>query len=105
MYVSRLTRMLLVFALCTLPLVSPAQEVTIRYKQLTLNADYRLAPGKSIQDGVILLTHGGLAHRDMESLTYIRKLFYERGYNTLAINLSLGIDNRHGMYDLSLIHI
>ena len=40
----------------------------------------------------------------MESLVYLRKLLYERGYNTLAINLSLGLDNRHGMYDCTQTH-
>lgn len=79
-----------------------AKEVALPYKGLTLNADLEFANGKQLGDGVILITHGGLAHRDMEVITYLRTLLHERGYNTLAINLSLGLNNRHGMYDCAV---
>lgn len=81
-----------------------ATEMTLPYKGLTLNADLSLAPGKTLADGVILITHGSLAHRDMEMLMSLRNLLREKAYNTLAINLSLGIDNRHGMYDCKTTH-
>ena len=42
-----------------------AKEVTLRHKGLTLNANLELVAGKTLADGVILITHGGLAHRDM----------------------------------------
>jgi pimeloyl-ACP methyl ester carboxylesterase len=76
-----------------------ADEVTLPYKGLTLNADFEPAAGKKPADGVILITHGALAHRGMELIVYLQNLLKQRGYNTLAINLSLGINNRHGMYD------
>ena len=79
-----------------------ADEVTLPYKGLTLNANLELARNKTISNGVILITHGGLAHRDMEIITYLQKLLNERGYNTLAINLSLGLNNRHGRYDCAV---
>ncbi len=81
-----------------------AAELTLPYKGLTLNAKLELAPGKTRADGVILITHAGLAHRGMELYLYLQKLFKERGYNTLAINLSLGLNNRHGMYDCQVSH-
>lgn len=81
-----------------------ADEVTLRYKGLTLNADLTLAPGKTVSDEVILITHGSLAHRDMETIASFRTLLNERGYNTLAINLGLGLDNRHGMYECKTTH-
>lgn len=81
-----------------------ADEVTLRHKGLTLNADLVLAENKHIADGVILITHGALAHRGMEAIVYLQALFRERGHNTLAINLSLGRDNRHGMYDCKVTH-
>lgn len=94
--------------LCLLVSVSawPAQaeEVTLPHKGLTLNAGLDLAAGRTVADGVIVITHGMLAHRDMEALTYLRSLFAERGYSTLSINLGLGIDNRHGMYDCNVAH-
>jgi pimeloyl-ACP methyl ester carboxylesterase len=76
-----------------------ANEVTVAHQGMTLNAGLELAAGRTVADGAILITHGALAHRDMETLTYFRQLLKEQGYNTLAINLSLGLDNRHGMYD------
>jgi len=81
-----------------------AAEVSIQYKGLTLNADYQLAAGKNAGDGVVLMTHGALAHRDLESMAYIRQLLIGKGHNILAINLSLGLNNRHGMYDCSITH-
>lgn len=81
-----------------------AEEVTLPHKGLTLNANLELAPGKKLSDGVILITHGALAHRRMEIVTTLQKLFKERGYSTLAINLSLGINNRSGMYDCKVTH-
>lgn len=81
-----------------------AKEVTLQYQGLTLNANLELAAGKKIADGVILITHGSLAHRGMESLVNFQTLFKEKGYNTLAINLSLGLNNRHGMYDCGIPH-
>jgi pimeloyl-ACP methyl ester carboxylesterase len=94
-----LVRTLCFCALCLSPALLQAKEVTLQHNGLTLNAEYQLAPGKTPADGVILITHGALAHRDMEVISYMRRLLKERGYNTLAINLSLGVDNRHGMYD------
>lgn len=81
-----------------------ANEVALPYKGITLNANLELAAGKKLDDGVILITHGALAYNGMEIIVYLRKLFKERGYNTLAINLSLGINNRHGMYDCKVTH-
>ena len=81
-----------------------ADEVNLPYKNLRLNADLTLAPGKKVADGVVLITHGSLAHRDMEMLVAMRNLLRDKGFNTLAINLSLGLDNRHGMYDCKTTH-
>lgn len=94
----------LILAVSNAVSLAQADEVTLPYKGLTLNADLTLAPNKTAADGVILLTHGSLAHRDMETIATLRKLLNERGYNTLAINLSLGLDNRHGMYECKTTH-
>ena len=79
-----------------------AQEVSFPYKGLTLNANLELAANSKIADGVILITHGGLGHYGMEVMVYLQKLLKDRGYNSLAINLSLGINNRHGTYDCAI---
>jgi pimeloyl-ACP methyl ester carboxylesterase len=84
--------------------VIQAKEATLKHKGLTLNANVELAAGMTLADGAILITHGALAHYGMETVVYLQKLFKDRGHNTLAINLSLGLDNRHGMYDCKVIH-
>ncbi len=81
-----------------------ASEVTLPHKGLTLNANLEMAAGKKLADGVILITHGTLAHRGMETIAYLQNLLKEKGYNTLAINLSLGLNNRHEMYDCKVTH-
>ena len=81
-----------------------ANEVTQSYKGLILNANLDLAAGKTVSDGVILITHAGLATRSMELYVYLQKLLKEKGYSTLAINLSLGLNNRHGMYNCKVTH-
>lgn len=85
---------------------APAQasEVTQTYKGMVLNANLELAAGKKTSDGVILITHGGLLHRSSETIVYLQKLFKERGYNSLAINFSLGLNHRHGNYDCKVPH-
>lgn len=80
-----------------------AQEVRIEHKGLTLNAKLERAQAGA-DDQIILITHGALAHRGMELIAGLQERFKERGLNTLAINLSLGVDDRHGMYDCSIAH-
>ncbi len=60
-----------------------ADEVTLRHKGLMLNASLDLAAGKQLTDGVMLITHGGLAHRDMEIITALQTLLKQKGYSTL----------------------
>ena len=81
-----------------------AKEVKINHGGLTLNADLELAGGKTLADGVVLMTHGLLAHKGMEIMTALKGLLAEWGLNTLAINLSLDLDDRHGMVDCPTPH-
>ena len=83
---------------------APAEEVKINHGGLTLNADLELAGGKTLADGVVLMTHGLLAHKGMEIMTALKGLLAEWGLNTLAINLSLDLDDRHGMVDCPTPH-
>lgn len=94
----------LLFACLLLSLPARAEEVTLPYKGLTLNANLEIADDKTFSDGVLLITHGTLAHNKMEIIATVQGLLKERGFNTLAINLSLAIDNRHGMYDCAVTH-
>ena len=99
-----IVRIISAIALCIYTVSIPAKEVRLNYRGLSLNADLMLATGNIVDQRVILITHGALAHRNMEFLVYLRKLLKDKGYNTLAINLSLGIPNRHGMFDCGNVH-
>jgi pimeloyl-ACP methyl ester carboxylesterase len=81
-----------------------AEEVTLRYQGLTLNGERVMAEGKQMSDGILLLTHGTLAHNKMEIIASLQELLADSEVSTLAINLSLGVDNRHGAYDCSVPH-
>lgn len=81
-----------------------AEEVKLEHEDMVLNAELSLAEGRSLEDGVILMTHGTLAHARMEIMRSLQSVFKEYGYNTLAINLSLGQSDRHGMYDCADTH-
>ena len=78
--------------------------VDISYKGLKLNGNMELADGKKLSDGIILMTHGTLAHGRMEIMSSLQEMFKERGISTLSITLGLGISDRQGMYDCKVPH-
>ena len=90
--------------LCAASITAHAEEIKIKPGALTLNGQLELAEGKTLKDGVVLIVHGTLAHNDMDLLRNLREVLNGRGLNTLAINLSLGLDDRHGMYDCAKPH-
>ena len=73
-------------------------------KNLRANGNLQLADDKTIRDGIVLITHGTLAHNRMEVIRTMQDLLAERGFSTLAITLTLGIDDRKGMYDCAMPH-
>ena len=81
-----------------------ATEVSQVSKGITLNANLELASGKVIGKNIILMTHGTLAHGNMEIMSQLQGLFKENELDSLSINLGLGIDNRKGMYDCATTH-
>jgi len=80
------------------------RDVTINYEGLALNARLVTADDSSLSDNAILITHGTLAHNGMEVIKGIQAALADRGHNSLAITLSLGLDNRVGMYDCKVLH-
>lgn len=92
-------RYLLALALL-LPGLAAAENVSLKHQGLTLNANLEMAPGKSLKDGVILMTHGTLAHGRMEIMAALQEAMKARGYSSLSINLSYATDNRaYAMFD------
>jgi pimeloyl-ACP methyl ester carboxylesterase len=86
-------------ALCTAAFDVPARAVTVPHAGQTLGAELELARGRVLADGVILMVHGTMAHRDMDAMRHLRRLLQDKGHSTLSINLSLGRDRREGMFD------
>lgn len=76
-----------------------AKPVTATFDGLQLNAELRLAEGKSLQDGVVLMMPSPLGHHRMEIIVNTQDVLTQRGYNTLAPSLSLGYDNRRWYLD------
>lgn len=86
-----------------LPALALAENVSLKFHDLTLNANLEMAPGKTMQDGVILMTHGTLAHGRMEIMATLQEALKARGFNSLSINLSYGVNNRaYVMHDCAL---
>jgi len=81
-----------------------AEEVRLKHGGLTLNARLVVASEKTLADGVIVIVHGTLAHSGSGTIAGLASTLGERGLSTLAINLSLGIDDRQGMYDCGATH-
>jgi pimeloyl-ACP methyl ester carboxylesterase len=80
-----------------------AEEVKLVHNGLSLNANLEQADDWPAGP-VLLMTHGTLSHNKNELMTALQGLFLENGVSTLAINLSLGLDDRHGPYDCATPH-
>lgn len=80
-----------------------AEETKLQQENLTLNANLEKAtnwPGGQ----TVLIIHGTLSHNKSEIMTALQELFLENGVSSLAINLGLGLNDRHGVYDCSIPH-
>jgi pimeloyl-ACP methyl ester carboxylesterase len=79
---------------------SEGEDIVLPHGAVSLVGTLELAPGRALTDGVVLMVHGSLAHKDMRVMREFRTMFAENGFNTLAVNLSLGLDRRSSeMYD------
>ena len=80
-----------------------AEEVQLKENNMTLNANLEKADNWPAGP-VILITHGTLSHNGSEIIASLQELLGENGISSLAINLGLGIDDRHGSYDCQKPH-
>ena len=62
------------------------------------------AESEADRPGYVALLHGTLAHNDMEIMRSLREVLHEEGIASLAVTLSLGVDDRSGMYDCNAEH-
>lgn len=83
-----------------------AEPVKISHRGLTLNAELAKASENWTQGPVVLMTHGTLGHNRMEIMKGLQGMLKSRGITSLAINLSLGLDNRDSaMYECATPHL
>ena len=68
-----------------------AESVSIKHNKLQLNGQWQKSTSTN---PVFVIVHGTLAHAGMEITSTLQELLDERDYSSLAINLSLGVDNR-----------
>jgi pimeloyl-ACP methyl ester carboxylesterase len=81
-----------------------AEEVQLRHEGRALNGDLVLPPGSDLRSGVMILVHGTLMHGRMEIMAALQKDLATRGIASLAVTLSLGIDDRRGPFDCATPH-
>ena len=80
-----------------LSVVTLAEPVQINQAELTLNGNLIAAEDK--QQTAFLILHGTWAHAVMELPATLQGLLEDEGYASLAITLSLGINDRQGFFD------
>ncbi|MCW5744688.1 MAG: alpha/beta hydrolase [Alphaproteobacteria bacterium] len=84
--------------------VTPAQAEAVRiaHDGRTLNGELAVPDGGTMSGGLVILVHGTLMHGRMEIMAALQEALSERGIASLAITLSLGVDNRRGPYDCAI---
>lgn len=86
------------------PVHAGSKTVELKINGLVALADLVVPDGGSIYERVVLITHGNLAHKDMELVDALQNALAGNGVASLAHNLTLGIDKREGMYDCAIPH-
>src|SRR5437762_8564413 len=71
-----------------------AEPVQIKPSLLRLNGNLELPAGKTATDGVVVILHGALSWYGQETVAALQKNLKARGVGSLAITLSLGVDDR-----------
>lgn len=84
-------------------LASEPKTVELEIDGRTALADL-VQPEATESNGVLLITHGTLAHKDMELVEALQTALADRGVASLAHTLTLGLDRREGMYDCAKPH-
>lgn len=85
-------------------LPASAEPVQLKPGQIRLNGNLELPPGKKVSDGVALILHGTFSHDKQETIAALQENLKKRGIASLAITLSLGVDNREGPRACGLLH-
>ena len=93
-----------VLLLLAMPVGAAEQELELSVGGRTTLATLRTPAGMMPDTPLVVMTHGTLAHKDMEIIQGVAKALEQRGIASLAHTLSLGLDLRKGMYDCARRH-
>ena len=82
-----------------------AEHVQIKPSLQRLNGNLEVPDGKTVADGeVVLLLHGTLSWYGQETIAALQKNLKQHGRASLAINLSLGVDDRQRARACNVLH-
>jgi pimeloyl-ACP methyl ester carboxylesterase len=81
-----------------------AEPVQIKPSLTRLNGNLELPAGKSASDGLIVMVHGTLSWHGQETIVALQKNLKARGVGSLAITLSLGVDDRQRTRRCDIVH-
>ena len=95
---------LIVLGMAGLPQPVAAKEVSQQFNGLRLNANLEIADGSDFSSPMVLIVHGFMGHYGMEIIRSSQQVLLDNGRNSLAINLSLRVDDRKGFYHCDMPH-
>ena len=77
---------------------------TSHYDSVGSNLSICFAEKQKSISPTYLVLHGALGHKDMEIITALQSVLEEGGLNSLAVNLSLDVDDRQGFLPCDVQH-
>jgi pimeloyl-ACP methyl ester carboxylesterase len=86
------------------PAQADTTEISIKHNDLIRLANHQIGDDANPWQKIILILHGTLGHKDMEIISSQQAILAERGFSSLAINLSFNVDKRSGFYDCAQTH-
>jgi pimeloyl-ACP methyl ester carboxylesterase len=82
-----------------------AEAVSHEYLGLTVVGNLQLAADKTLKDhGAVVLVHDSLAHHTDATIVKLQSALAGKGVNSVAISLSLGMNQRKGAFDCTHEH-
>src|SRR5471032_285930 len=99
-----LLRAVMAAGLVLASLPAAAEPTQLKSGQIRLNGNLELPAGKKLADGVALILHSALSDARQDLVVALQQNLKKRGIASLAITLSLGIDNREGPRACGLLH-
>ena len=85
--------------LFTMAVPSFSEEIKLIYHDLTLNANLVMTDGKDFTAPIAVIVHGTLTHKGRSTYAQLQQNLADKGFHSLAINLSLGLNNRQDEYN------